>query len=314
LDARVRIGLYVSTAGGPSLETLCARFCGAERAGFATAWTGQIFGYDALVLLAVAARATRRIELGSWVTPAPRQHPAALAQQALTVQAASRGRFVLGVGASHAAVVEKRLGLAYDRPLRDLREYLALLRPLLAGEAVARSGRTWSAALSLRVPGTSRPPPLLVAALGPRMLALAGATADGAAIWLGGPRYLETFAIPRLRDAADAAGRPPPRIVCALPIALSRDAARARRSAEAFLATSARLPAYRRVLARGEAASPADVAIVGDAAALAEQLDALAALGVSDFHAVPFPVEGEPGARADTLRFLAERARGAATA
>jgi F420-dependent oxidoreductase-like protein len=253
-NRRVRIGLYLSGDGG-RLDSLLGRFERTETEGFATAWTGQLLGYDALVVLALAARATRRIELGTWVVPTPPRHPAALAQQALTVQAASGGRLVLGVGVSHGPVIADRLGLPFERPLRHLREYLAVLRPLLAGERVDHHGAEYRVRLRLELP-PAKAPPVLVGALGPRMLELAGSRADGVAIWLGGPRYLESFALPRVRAAARRAGRPEPRIACGLPVAVTRSGASARSSAEAFLARSARLPAYRRVLAREGVASP----------------------------------------------------------
>jgi F420-dependent oxidoreductase-like protein len=233
----VRIGLYVSTEAQAGIEAWLRRFAEAEAAGFATAWSGQLLGPDALVVLALAGRVTRRIELGTWVVPTPPRHPVALAQQAATVQAASSGRLALGIGVSHRPVVAERLGLPFDRPLAQLREYLAVLRPLLAGEEVDHRGESYRVRVRLELPAGA-PPPILVGALGPRMLDLAGSAADGAAIWLGGPRYLETFAIPRLRAAARAAGRPAPRIACGLPVAVTRAGPKARASAEAFLARS----------------------------------------------------------------------------
>ncbi len=303
----MRIGLYVRTRGGSDVSAVLERFRRAEERGFHTAWVGQTTDHDALTLLALAGRETRRIELGSWVVPTPPRHPAALAQQALTAQSASGGRLLLGVGASHAAVVEKRLGLDASHPVRDLREYLAVLRPLLAGEAVAFEGAVYRVQLQLETSGAA-PPPVLLAALGPRMLALAGSLADGAAIWLGGPRYLEGFALPRLRRAALEAGRPAPRVVAGLPVLVTDAPARGRAAAETFLAESARLPAYRRVLEREGASAPSDVALIGSEEEIGARLDALAALGVTDFNAVVVPFDDEPGAAARTLAFLAARA------
>ncbi len=306
----VRIGVYVSADSTTPLELLLARFEAAERRGFATAWTGHGFDWDALTVLALAATRTRQLELGTWVVPTPPRHPSALAQQALSVQSASGNRLALGIGVSHAAVVAERMGLDHRRPLRHMNEYLQVLRPLLAGRSVRHEGQVFRVALQLGTLG-SAPPPVLLAALGPEMLALAGRLADGAAIWLGGPRFLEELAVPRLRSAAREAGRPSPRIACGLTIALARDAARAREAAEAFLARSARLPAYRRVLEREGAPSPGAVALVGDEAELERRLDALAGLGVTDLNAVTFPVDGDPDVEARTLDFLAERQRAA---
>jgi len=307
LHPAVRIGFYVSADGSTPIEILLRRFERAEALGFHTAWIGQLFDHDALTLLALAARATRRIELGTWVVPIQPRHPSVMAQQALTVQAASNGRLVLGVGVSHAAVVEKRLGLPYARPALRMREYVQVLRPLLAGEPVRFEGETLRVDLEL---GTAAdPPPLFLAALGPQMLDVAGGLADGVAIWLGGPRYLERYALPRIREAADAAGRPVPRIACGLPVAVASDTARARRAAEEFLAPSSRLPAYRRVLEREGAATPGAVAIVGSEAEVSQHLDRLAALGVTDFNAVFFAIDGDGDAVPRTQEFLAARAR-----
>lgn len=308
LHGGVRIGFYVSVDGATPVEALLRRFERAEALGFHTAWVGQTFDHDALTLLALAARATRRIELGTWVVPIQPRHPSVLAQQALTVQAASGGRLLLGVGVSHAAVVEKRLGLPYDRPALRMREYMCALAPLLAGREVHFVGETLR--VSVQVGVDASPPPVFLAALGPHMLRLAGELADGVAIWLGGPRYLERYALPRIRAAAEAAGREMPRVACGLPVAVTADEAVARASAEAFLARSSRLPAYRRVLEREGAASPGEVAVVGDASAVGEALERLAGLGVTDFNAVPFAVEGDPDAVPRTQELLAKLSGG----
>jgi alkanesulfonate monooxygenase SsuD/methylene tetrahydromethanopterin reductase-like flavin-dependent oxidoreductase (luciferase family) len=136
------------------------------------------------------------------------------------------------------------------------------------------------------------------------MLELAARRADGVAIWLGGPRYLETIALPRLRLRAGASRRSP-RIVCGLPIVVTHDPPQARAAAESFLAQSSKLPAYRRVLERSGAESPADVALIGDAPEVARGLARLRDLGIDDFNAVIVPVREDPGARERTLEFLA---------
>jgi F420-dependent oxidoreductase-like protein len=299
----VRIGLYVSAGRGSGIDAILARFQRAEADGFATVWTGQIFDHDALTLLALAARATRRIELGSWVVPAPLRHPAVLAQQALTAQAASGGRLLLGVGVSHPEVLA-RFGQTLAHPVEHMREYLELLAPLLAGKRAQHEGGRYRVSLQLGTLG-AMPPPVLLAALGPAMLRLAGAAADGAAIWLGSPRYLEDFAIPRLREAARAAGRPAPRIACGFPVCVTRDLAAGREGAEALLARSAKLPAYRRVMERGGLAQPSDAAILGDEDGVARALASLAAIGVTDFNAVLFSLPGDEGAPARTQAMLA---------
>jgi F420-dependent oxidoreductase-like protein len=295
----------VSSGGGAPVDAVLAEFRRAEAEGLATAWLGQLLDHDALTLLALAGRDCRRIGLGSWVVPTPPRHPAALAQQALTLQAACGGRLVLGIGVSHDAVVSKRLGLDASRPVAHAREYLAVLRPLLAGEAVEHTGARYRVSLRLEVAGAA-PPPVLLAALGPKMLALAGAAADGAAIWLGAPDWLATRAIPAIREAADAAGRPPPRIACGLPVLVHDDARAARERVDAFLAPSARLPAYRAVLARAGAQRPGEVALVGNEAAVEDALLGLAEAGATDFNAVVVP--GDAAAATRTRALLARLA------
>jgi 5,10-methylenetetrahydromethanopterin reductase len=303
----LRIGIYTSAGPGASLSELLARFEQIDAAGFDTAWLGQLFDYDALTVLALAARTTRRVELGSWVIPTHPRHPAALAQQALTVQAAAHGRLVLGVGVSHEVVISDRFGLEFAHPVQHAAEYLDILRPLLCGETVDSDGSLFRAALKLDVETAT--PPVLLAALGPRMLELAGRSADGAAIWLGGERYLEEFAIPRVFDAAHQADRPEPRLVCGLPIAVTADIDAGRRSAHEFTQRSSRLPSYRRVLERQGIASAAEISLVGDEVEILDALDRLAVLGVSDFNAILFPVEGDPGASDRTFEFLARLSR-----
>lgn len=302
----MRIGLYVSPAGAGSIDEMLARFEDAEAAGFHTAWSGQVFLHDLLTLLALAGRRTRRIELGSWVVPTPTRHPVALAQLAATAQHACGGRLRLGLGVSHEAVIRRRFGIHDPRPLAHLVEYLDVLEPLLRGDAVAHEGTRYRVHCRLDTP-KGPAPPILLGALGPRMLALAGERAAGAALWLAGPRSLEEHAVPALRDAASRAGRPSPRIAVGLPIALTDDVARAREEVDRLLAASSRLPAYRRALAREGASRPSDVAIVGGEAALRDRLDRLAGIGVSDFNAVTFEVPGDAGAASRTRTWLSAR-------
>lgn len=305
----MRIGLYVSTLAATALGDTLAQFAAAEAHGLHTAWTGQLFDGDALTLLALAAQRTERIELGTWVLPAQPRHPVTLAIQARTVQVASRGRLLLGIGASHPEIVEKRLGLSHAAPARHMREYLDVLRPLLSGEAVDHRGEHY--AVTLRLPEPAPPPPaLFLAALGPAMLRLAGEQADGVALWLAGPRFVEQHALPSVRAGARVRNRELPRLACGLPVAVARDDARSRASAEAFLARSAKLPAYRKVLEKSGHASAADAAVIGDESRVAEVLGRLAGLGVTDFTAVLFPVEGDPEASRRTRDFLAAAAAG----
>lgn len=308
----MKIGIGIGITGSEGLPEVIRQIQRAEESGFDAAWLPNIFGLDAVTTLALAGRETSRIELGTFVVPTYPRHPMALAQQALTAAAAAGGRFTLGIGLSHRVVIEGMFGLDYSKPVRHMREYLSVLAPLLEGKPVQFRGEEYRVQGQLTVPGAGRVP-VIVAALGPQMLKVAGRLADGTATWMGGPAYLRETAIPAIRAAAAEAGRPAPRVVSGFPVAVTGDAAAARASAAKVFAVYGTLPSYRAVLDVEGAAGPADVAIVGSENDVAEQLRALAAAGVTDFNASPFPVEGDPAAIGRTIEFLAgfRRAAGA---
>jgi 5,10-methylenetetrahydromethanopterin reductase len=302
----MRIGMMVgaSAAGDEGLDGLVSQARELEVKGFHTLWMANIFGFDAIGALGIVGRETRRIELGTAVVPTYPRHPVAMAQQALTTQAASRGRFVLGIGLSHRIVIENLLGLSYERRAAHMREYLEVLGPLLRGEPCDHKGEEYRVQVALQVPGTA-PVPVLVAALGPAMLRLAGHLAAGTITWMTGPRTLADHTVPTLRAAAEEAGRPAPRVVAGLPIALVRDAAAARARAAEEFSIYGQLPSYRAMLDREGAAGPADVALAGDERELDAALRRLEDAGVSDFCAAVF--EAEPGAASRTAEYLAQR-------
>jgi 5,10-methylenetetrahydromethanopterin reductase len=262
----------------------------------------NIFGLDAINALALVGRETARIELGTAVVPTYPRHPFAIAQQALTTQAASRGRFALGIGLSHKLVIEDMLGMSYAKPARHMREYLAVLAPLLRGEGVQFKGEQYRVAAALQVPGATRVP-LLVAALGPAMLRLTGEHADGTITWMTGPKTLESHILPGLREGAKAANKPEPRVVAGFPIVVTNKPAEAKEKIAKALVIYGQLPSYRAMLDREGAAGPADIALAGDEAYLRRELARLRSLGVSDLSAAVTNVED--GAEERTLAFLA---------
>src|SRR5271165_175058 len=203
----LRIGSMIET-DKPLAETvaLLRRY---HDAGLDHAFASQIFGPDALTLLAVAGSQVPGIGLGTGVIPVYPRHPMMLAAQALTVQAVTDNRLILGIGLSHQVVVEGIWGLSYDQPARYMREYLASLMPLLRGETVSSEGErvTTNAPLPIGVPGATAPP-VLVAALGPVMLKLAGTVADGTVTWMTGTATIGNHIAPTIRAAAESAGRP----------------------------------------------------------------------------------------------------------
>lgn len=296
----MRVGITLPVPGEiPDLSTLLEQMARAEAFGFATIWMPHISqrGFDALTVLALAGTRTRTIELGTWVVPTFPRHPAALAQQALTVQAATGGRLALGIGLSHRVSMEGMLGFDFSQPVRHMREYLTCLRPLLAGETVSFQGEEFRIdGYGLTVPGVT-PPPVLVAALGPQMLRLAGRLADGTVIWLGGPRYLAEHAVPAITAAAQAAGRPAPRVQVSVPVCVTDRPEAVRAAATTFFARYGGLPSYRAILDKAGAADPSDTALIGDETLVRQGIAALAAAGATDFSAAVFTPPGEDAAR-----------------
>lgn len=299
----MRIGL-MHGANGPdgSLDELVAAAKRAEKLGFATLWVPNIFSWDAIGVLTVLGRETERIELGTAVVPSYPRHPMAMAQAALTASAASGGRFTLGIGLSHKVVIEDMFGLSYDKPARHMREYLEVLTPLLRGEPVKYEGEQYRVQGGIQVPG-AQPVPLVVAALGPAMLGITGRLADGTITWMTGPRTLGDHIVPGLRAAAEKAGRPAPRVVAGLPIALTNDPDAARETMAKTFSIYGTLPSYRAMLDREGVSGPEGIGMVGDEAALREQIGRLRDIGVTDFDAAITPVD--EGAYDRTLDFLA---------
>src|SRR2546430_2929972 len=286
-----------------TLDELLARARLAEDAGLSSVWFSNIFGHDAMTVAALAARATDRIAIGTAVTPTYPRHPHAMAQQAASTAAAARGRFTLGVGPSHRTVVEDMWGLSYEHAYAHTREYLSVLVPLLSTGKIEHAGTRFTVRAHLTsIDGL--PVPVLLAGLGPKMLALAGSLAAGTITWMVGARTLRDHIVPRVREAPAHAGRPAPRVVCELPLPLTSDVAAARELARRMFKTYASLPAYRAMLDREGAAGPAEVAVVGDHDAIGEQLLRLAEAGATDFNAPPFSL-GERDAGLDAcLRLL----------
>lgn len=302
----MRIGIGVEQRG--TIDEVLAKVQKAEAEGFAAVWCPNISSFDAITLMALAGRVTTTLELGTFVVPTYPRHPLAMAQQALTAAAASNGRFTLGIGLSHRMIIEDMFGLDFSKPIRHMRDYLSILGRALTGEPTRYEGREYRVAFQVNVPGAPKPP-VIVAALGPQMLHLAGTLADGTATWMGGVKYLEETAIPAITAAAREAGRPGPRIVCGLPVAVTSDAEAARASAARSYANYSQIPSYRAVLDRGGVPDASAVAVVGDEDAVAAQLRQFRDIGVTDFNASPFAVQGDPGAPARTYAFMAALAR-----
>ena len=279
----MRIGVSLRDQSGPdAMAKLREDLQRAADDGFTSAWLNNILGMDALTALAVAGSQVPGIEVGTAVVPTYPRHPAALAQQARTVAAAVDGRLVLGIGLSHRIVIEDMFGYDFSRPILHMREYLSVLLPLLNGEQASFSGVTVRANIGLTTPSPARVP-VVVAALGPQMLRLAGEQTDGTVLWMTGPATIRDYIVPVIREAAEDAGQLNPRVVCILPVCVTSDPAGARERADRVFAIYGELPSYRAMLDREGAKGPADVALVGDEDAVGAQVSALADAGVTDF-------------------------------
>jgi 5,10-methylenetetrahydromethanopterin reductase len=284
----MRIGTSQDEPAGPeALSRLRDQVQRAADDGFASAWMSNIFGLDALTALAVAGSQVPGIELGTAVVPTYPRHPAVLAQQALTTATALDGRLTLGIGLSHKIVIEDMYGYSFDRPARHMREYLSILLPLLDGQQASFQGETMRARIGLSTPRPGRVP-VLLAALAPQMLRLAGQRTDGTVLWMTGPATIRDYIVPTIREAAAAAGRPSPRVVCLLPVCVTDDPDGARARANRVFAIYAQLPSYRAMLDREGAAQPGDVVLTGDEDAVAAQIRALEEAGVTDFVAAEY--------------------------
>ncbi len=307
----MRIGLMV----GPErrrYETKIPRMVEAaqqaEAAGLSSVWIPQIPDeFDAMTAAALIGSATSTVEVGTAVVVAQTRHPVALCQQVLSVQLACEGRFALGLGPSHHWIVEDMLGLSYDRPAAQIRSYLDVLDQALAGPGVVQVENEHFQIDNPLDIANQAATPVLLAALGPVMLRLAGSRTDGTTLWLADERAIGEFIAPRITEAAAEAGRPPPRIVAGVPVCLCGpgevDAAKDR--AERLLAEAEVSPNYQRLLDRGDAEGVSDILAVGDEAAVMARLRSFADAGVTDLSVRVLPV----GNGRDELIASSERTR-----
>ncbi len=300
----MRIGINGSSLialGRPTSE-LAAQAAAAEADGFSTYWAAQLAVPDALTALAVVAGATDTIELGTAVIPIWLRHPLMLAAQALTLSEIAGGRVLLGIGLAHKSSIEDSLGIPFARPAATMEEYLAVMLPALRDRAVDVTGSVYSGHVEAVAGPPGVPTPgVMLAAMGPRMLALAGSHTDGTILWLSGPRTVETKIRPALEAAARDAGRPPPRVVASVPVCVTDDPDSVRGLIATVLDGYNDLPSYRGVMDQEGAAGPADVSLVGDEATVRAGLERFASAGTTDFSALEIPTNPDEEARTRAL-------------
>lgn len=311
----MRIGLMV----GPErrryrekVANLIAAAEAAETTGFTSIWVPQIPDeFDAMTAVTLMGQATSRVEIGTAVALFQTRHPVAMAQQALATQTVCEGRFTLGLGPSHHWIVEDMLGLTYEHPARLVRDYLEVLNAAFAGPGqVDVDNDTFRIHNPLDV--TDLPPtPILLAALGPVMLRIAGELASGTILWMADERAIGDHIAPRITKAAADAGRPAPRVVAGIPVALCAndevDAARER--ANKVLGEAEYSPNYQRLLEQGDAKDVGDLLAAGDEVAVTARLRRFRDAGATDLSFRVVPLGADRDARIEsrdrTQAFLA---------
>ena len=305
----MRIGINGSSliATGAPLGQMVDHVVEAEAHGFASYWLAQLGVPDTLTAVATMGVRTERIEIGTAVVPTWLRHPLMLASQALTVQEAIGNRLTLGIGLAHKEPIEATLGISFARPAKHMEEYLDVLIPAMTERNVDASGEIWSAHVTgfAGMPN-AEPPTVMLAAMGPRMLALAGARTDGLILWLSGPRAIESTLEPAVAAAAAAAGRPAPRIMASVPVCVTSKSDEIRGLIATLLAGYNELPSYRGVMDIEGVEGPAGVSVIGTEDQVREGIAAFADAGATDFAAVEFTTDDtEKQATRALLRELA---------
>jgi len=284
-----------------SIEAIVAHAEQAAADGFSSYWLAEhpTGGLDALTVLTVAGLKIPDLELGSAIVPTFPRHPMVLAGQALTTQRAIGPRLTLGIGLSHAPMMAE-LGIAFERPIGHLKDYLSILMPLLGDGSVNYDGDLLSChAQSFFTPEARCP--VLVAALGPQALAVAGRLAGGTTLAWGGPRTIREHIRPRISEAAAAAGKAPPRILASLPICVTDDEPGIRKRISQTLNMYGQLPSYQAMFEREGVTEAGELALVGDEARVREQLAELADAGATDYAASEFVTSADEAARTRLL-------------
>jgi F420-dependent oxidoreductase-like protein len=300
----MRIGLMIGPERGRYREKvakLVADAVAAEAAGFTSIWVPQLPN-DALTAVALMAGAPTRIELGTAVMPIQSRHPVAMAQQALSTQAVCEGRFTLGLGPSHHWIVDDMLGLPYERPAHLVRDYIEVLNAAFAGPgAVDVENDSFRVHNPLDITDIM-PTPILVAALAPVMLRIAGEHASGTILWMADERAIGDHIAPRVAKAAEEAGRPRPRIVAGIPVVLCSDdevdAARAK--ANVVLGHAEYSPNYERLLEQGDATDVGDLLAAGDESAVVARLQSFLDAGATDVSVRVLPMGPDREARIES--------------
>jgi F420-dependent oxidoreductase-like protein len=287
------IVLRVNPDAGNVVDDVVTQARRAYEAGVGQVWLAQQFDIDAITLSAVIGAAVPGLGVGTSVVPINPRHPLLVASASQTAQAASHGRFSLGLGLGAHHPERQAFGTDWPKPVQRLREHLTVLRAVLDDGAVDFRGEHFTASPEwpVRVAGGA-PIPVYVAAMGPAALRVTGELADGTMPYLAGPRTLEEFIVPTIGAAAAAAGRPQPRIIAMVPALVSDDATAARELAAERLEFYQSIPSYQKVIARERVDNVAELAAVGSEAQVRTRLQAYRDAGATDL--VLSPLRAEP--------------------
>lgn len=292
------------SGGARSVDRIIEQVTSAEESGFTSIWFPGAVNGDPLLAMSRAASLTGRIELGTAILQTYPTHPVAMAGRIEAAVMAAGRSLTIGLGPSHDQAVETMYGMSYDRPGTHTEDYLSILMPILRGESVDHVGEQLSAKAG--PVELDSPVQVLIAALAPRMLRVAGSLADGTITWMADAEAVRSHVVPRITRAAEASGRWSPRVVVGVPVAVDDDLDAARDAAVAQYGFYGRLPNYQRILSRGKAAGPEEVALIGPEEIVADGVRELFEAGATDVWAAPFPVgEDRRASRARTRDLLA---------
>jgi F420-dependent oxidoreductase-like protein len=281
----MRIGLYVGDQS--DLQSQIEQTRAAAEHGLASVFFNQVMAWDPLTVAALAGTAVPGIELGTGIVHTYPRHPISLAGQALSVAAATGNRFTLGIGPSHKPFIEGVYGLSYDRPAHHTREYLTALRAELSGTG------------HIRVPG-AQPPSVLLSALGPVMLRIAGELADGTITVWATPATIADHIRPKIDAVATD-----PRVVAAVMLSVTARPDAVRDEAAGVFGFASDFASYRTLLDRQGQRNVAETIVAGDEDTVAAAVRAYAAAGATD---VLVGLVGDDTEKARTLKLVGELA------
>lgn len=281
----------------------------AAASGAHTYWLAQVWRYDAFTVIPSLAALAPDLHFATGVAATFHRHPMTMASQALTASLLTRGRFTLGLGLMHQPIIEGMFGIPFAKPVKHMSEYLDIVLPLLEGKPAGAAGEFWTYHGPVDVPGAPACD-VMLAALGPQMLDLCGRRTAGTITWMTGPATLRDHVVPTIRAAADAVGRPEPRVVALVAVHITDDVAGARARASANLGMYGQMPSYRAMLDREGLADASDFALIGGEDEVRAGLEAYRAAGITD---LGIAVAAGPADRDRTRAFLTGLLAGAAT-